>query len=308
MPAPDYSVDLELGEPAEELLEHARLHCGEDDSTRLQAIYELRDIIYERGECDPHRMDDEFLIRFLRARNFIPQRAHRLMVNYYRFKQENSQLFEDVYPLKLRHVGDSNVLAVPPYHDQNGRRLLIYRIGCWDPKAVPIDDLFKATILAMELGMLEQRNQILGGLAIFDLADIGTQQAWQITPSIANKIVKLLVSCFPATTHAIHIINHSWLFDKMYNMFKPLLNSTMRSKIFFHGYDVKSLHQHIDPEHLPERYGGVWPDYSYTIWLDSLKNNYAVAKEMITCGYKFQEDELPPEVVRKLKENDVRLS
>lgn len=82
----------------------------------------------------------------------------------------------------------------------------------------------------------------------------------------------------------------------------------MRSKIFFHGYDVKSLHQHIDPEHLPERYGGVWPDYSYTIWLDSLKNNYAVAKEMITCGYKFQEDELPPEVVRKLKENDVRLS
>lgn len=51
------------------------------------------------------------------------------MVNYYRFKQENSQLFEDVYPLKLRHVGDSNVLAVPPYHDQNGRRLLIYRIG-----------------------------------------------------------------------------------------------------------------------------------------------------------------------------------
>ncbi|KPJ12264.1 hypothetical protein RR48_11520 [Papilio machaon] len=46
MPAPDYSVELELGEPAEQLLEHARLHCGEDDSTRLQAIYELKDIIY----------------------------------------------------------------------------------------------------------------------------------------------------------------------------------------------------------------------------------------------------------------------
>lgn len=33
----------------------------------------------ERGECNPHRMDDEFLIKFLRARNFIPKRAHRLV-------------------------------------------------------------------------------------------------------------------------------------------------------------------------------------------------------------------------------------
>ncbi|CAG4997994.1 unnamed protein product [Parnassius apollo] len=308
MPTPDFSFDLELGEPTTELLEHARLNCGEDPNTRLQAIYELKDMIYERGECDPHRMDDEFLIRFLRARNFIPQRAHRLMVNYYKFRKENSELFENVYPLNLRHIGDANILAAPPYHDQNGRRLLIYRIGCWDPKTIPIDDLFKATILALELGMLEQRTQILGGLAIFDLEEIGTQHAWQLTPHVAAKIVKLLVSSFPATTHAIHVINHSWLFDKMYNIFKPFLNSEMQSKIYFHGYDVKSLHEHIKPEHLPERYGGVWPDYSYTDWLESLKKNFTVVKEMIECGYKFREEEFCPEVARKLKEEDIMLS
>lgn len=33
----------------------------------------------ERGECLPHRMDDDFLIRFLRARNFNLKRAHRLV-------------------------------------------------------------------------------------------------------------------------------------------------------------------------------------------------------------------------------------
>lgn len=33
----------------------------------------------ERGECLPHRMDDDFLIRFLRARNFNVKRAHRLV-------------------------------------------------------------------------------------------------------------------------------------------------------------------------------------------------------------------------------------
>lgn len=65
--------------------------------------------------------------------------------------------------------------------------------GCWDPKAIPVEHLFRATILAIELGMMEQRTQILGGVAIFDLEAIGTQHAWQITPSVASKIVKMLV-------------------------------------------------------------------------------------------------------------------
>lgn len=50
--------------------------------------------------------------------------------------------------------------------------------------------------MALELGLLEQRTQILGGVALFDLEDIGTQHAWQITPSVAARMVKLLVVSF----------------------------------------------------------------------------------------------------------------
>lgn len=45
----------------------------------------------------------------------------------------------------------------------------------------------------MQLGILEPRTQILGGVVLFDLEDIRTQHAWQVTPSIASRIVKLLV-------------------------------------------------------------------------------------------------------------------
>ncbi|GBP06075.1 hypothetical protein EVAR_3300_1 [Eumeta japonica] len=51
------------------------------------------------------------------------------LVNYYKFKQENPKFYEGVYPLDLRQIGDENIVAVPPYRDQEGRRLLIYRIG-----------------------------------------------------------------------------------------------------------------------------------------------------------------------------------
>lgn len=81
----------------------------------------------------------------------------------------------------------------------------------------------------------------------------------------------------------------------------------MRSRIYFHKHDHASLHKHILPAHLPERYGGIWPDYSYTIWLNSLKKNYEVAKEVIKYGYKFREEEVDPEVVRQLKEDGIKL-
>lgn len=98
------------------------------------------------------------------------------------------------------------------------------------------------------------------------------------------------------------------MFDKIYNIFKPLLTAEMRSRIFFHGYDVTSLHKHIQKEYLPERYGGIWPDYSYTIWLESLRNNPPVAKEILKCGYKFREGEFSPAVERQLKEEGITLT
>lgn len=109
-------------------------------------------------------------------------------------------------------------------------------------------------------------------------------------------------------THAIHIINHSWIFDKIYNMFKPLLNSQIRSKIFFHGYDVKSLHKHILPEYLPKRYGGVCQDYNYTIWLESIRKDYDATKEVLRCGYKIRENEITPDVARRFIEEGIKLS
>lgn len=49
MPRPDCVEDVDLGEPPTELLEYSRMHCGEDPNTRLQAIDELRDMIYGKG-------------------------------------------------------------------------------------------------------------------------------------------------------------------------------------------------------------------------------------------------------------------
>lgn len=49
--------------------------------------------------------------------------------NYYDFKEDNPEFFEGVNLSKLFKMGEHDILSVPPYRDQLGRRLLLYRIG-----------------------------------------------------------------------------------------------------------------------------------------------------------------------------------
>lgn len=56
-------------------------------------------------------------------------------------------------------------------------------------------ELLKATLLTLELGLLEPRSQILGGICIFDLGGINMNQARHMTPKIAAQIIDIMVVC-----------------------------------------------------------------------------------------------------------------
>ncbi|XP_067007616.2 alpha-tocopherol transfer protein-like [Anabrus simplex] len=286
----DVSMTLDLGEPPQEVLDYAREHIGESPDTRLRLLQDLRDMVYERGEVQPHRMDDSFLLRFLRARHFVVERAHRLLVNYYNFKENNPDLHKNINPLSLRYISEDDVVLVLPYREQTGRRVLIYRMGNWNPRNYSVEEIFKATVIVLELAILEQRAQVLGGVCIFDLGGLSLQHAWSMTPQVANRVVQLMGGSFPIRTHAIHIVNQSWVFDIVFALFKPLLDERMRERIYFHGNDWESLHQHINPKFLPERYGGTRPEYNYTEWMDSLQAIPKIREEIRSLGYIVDDD------------------
>lgn len=214
------------------------------------------------------------------------------MCRYHQFRQTNKKFYENVHPVRLRSLGDDEIVSVPPYRDQNGRRLIVYKIANWRPSKVPIEDLFKATLLIMEVGSLEPQSQILGAVGIFDLQGLSMNQAWQVSPSLAQKVVQLLVTHMPIRVAALHIVNQGWLFDTAFSLFKPFLNDRMREKIFIHGNNMKSLHEHIEPERLPVRYGGIQPEFPYVRWLEKLKYNEKVIKSMEQLGYVIDEDDI----------------
>jgi hypothetical protein len=65
----------------------------------------------------------------------------------------------------------------------------------------------------------------------------------------------------------------------------------MRSRLFFHGNDWKSLHKHINPENLPKKYGGLMEEFSYKPWIEHCKTNERVIRELELHGYCVDEIE-----------------
>lgn len=93
-------------------------------------------------------------------------------------------------------------------------------------------------------------------------------------------------------TISIHIVNQNWAFDAIFQVFRPFLNQRMKEKIFFHGKDMKSFHQHILPAHLPKKYGGLMPEYNYNSWLDNMRDTEQVIREMRQLGYNIPDEDL----------------
>ncbi len=75
------------------------------------------------------RLDDGFLLRFLRARKFNYDRAYQLLVNYYQIRADNVNIFRDLTPSTVKHVYEDGVICALPKRTPEGRRLYYYRPG-----------------------------------------------------------------------------------------------------------------------------------------------------------------------------------
>lgn len=265
---------------------------GENDDVKCELIEQLRNLIFEKGEFTAHRTDDEFLTKFLRARYWNVDLTFKLLSNYYSFRDANTNLHENVLCVKLMSLAEQEIITVTPYREQNGRRIMILRLGIWDPSKMPIDDILRLTLIILELGAMEPISQVSGGIGIFDLSGLTLNHVRYLTPSIAQKIIALIVTSSPLRTAAIHIVNQSWIFGAIIKVFTPFLNARMKEKLFVHGSDMKSLHKHIGPNYLPKRYDGVLENshFPLNLWADSLRTNDKVKWELEKLGYDTSEE------------------
>lgn len=281
---------LDLSEPSDELLEWAKENINEDPDTKDLLISELKDMIYEKGECTPSRTDDEFLLRFLRARHFIVNKAHRLYANYHNFVEDVPDYFTNVDLHTLSKIKKTNIFNCPLNRDQHGRRMIIFKIGEWVPSELSPEQVVQCVIFIIQIGILEPQTQIKGVVVIFDLSGLSLDMAWYMTPTLAKHLVNITVTSMPTRIEAMHILYRSWIFDAAFTMVKVLIPNNVKERIHFHN-DLDTLYTYIDPKLLPKSLGGAQKDFSLNMWYDDLMetDNGKIKTELENLGYEVQE-------------------
>ncbi|XP_071593745.1 alpha-tocopherol transfer protein [Heliangelus exortis] len=222
------------------------------------AVAELRQLAEaEHGQHWSQPLTDTFLVRFLRARNFDLDLAWRLLKNYQKWRIECPEISADLQPSSILGLLNAGYLGVLRSRDPHGSKVLIYRIGHWDPKLFTAYDVFRVSLITSELIVKETESQRNGVKVIFDLQGWRFAHAFQISPAVAKKIAAVLTDSFPLKVRGIHLINEPLLFHPVFALIKPFLTEKIKERVHMHGSNYRqSLTEHFPVSILPKEYGG----------------------------------------------------
>ncbi|XP_058474209.1 clavesin-1-like isoform X1 [Solea solea] len=252
--------------------EKARLELNENPDTLHHDIQLVRDMIVTRPDIGFLRTDDDFILRFLRARKFDQMETFRLLAQYFQFRQQNLDMFQsfkvdDPGIKRALMDGFPGVLESP---DQHGRKILLLFASNWDQSRNSFTDILRAILLSLEVLIENPELQINGFILIIDWSNFSFKQASKLTPNILRLAIEGLQDSFPARFGGIHFVNQPWYIHAMFTIIKPFLKDKTRKRIFLHGNNLNSLHQLILPDCLPSEFGGTLPPYDMGMWARTL--------------------------------------
>lgn len=233
-----------------------------DDWEQLEpCVSVLRRRALQASELSAVRtFSDQFLIKFLRARDGDVELSLKLLLNYQRWRRESPEISKCLSPSSVLSLLNTTYHTVLPQRDHTGSRVLIYRIGQWNPKDWSAFQVFRVSLMTSEIISTETETQKHGLKVIFDLQGWSLGHALQINPSLARKISSVLSDSFPLKVRGIHLVNEPMLFRPVFAMIRPFLPEKIKQRIHMHGADFQdTLSDFFSAPILPPEYGGEGP-------------------------------------------------
>ncbi|KAJ8960653.1 hypothetical protein NQ314_006045 [Rhamnusium bicolor] len=173
---------------------------------------------------------------------FHPQTAFKMMRRFYKFKVKHPKYGINITPHSVRQVFDTEVFCFLPTRTASGARIMIINCGTkWNPKEVKIEDMFRGIMVAIEIAMLEPKTQLGGVHVIIDLSGLSLVHVYQFSPHIAKLIIDWVQECAPVRLKGIHLINQPYIFNLLFQMFRPFLGEKLKKCVsqFYYFFKLK---------------------------------------------------------------------
>ncbi|CAG2063587.1 unnamed protein product [Timema podura] len=240
----------------------ARLYAAqvlnEDENQRDEIIRRIKQWL-ETQPTLRARSDVMNVLRFLRGCKFNEEKTKNKLINYYTMRSQLPEWFGNRDPElpQLMELLDMGVFLPLRHHDYEGHLVVIVRTAIHNPQVHQQNDVFKIGKMIVDLCMEEDEMfSVYGVVALFDLAGVSLGHAKQLPPSVIRKAVHAWQNCFPVRIRKMEFFNAPVHVNVVLNIFKRFMTDKLRQRVHIHSKGLESLQDAINPELLPEEYGG----------------------------------------------------
>lgn len=155
-------------------------------------------------------------------------------------------------------------------------------MATYNPEEYNFIEINRAGGLMFQIMLDQDDDAIVNGfINVLDLKDVTMGHFLQMTPSFAKKMTVFQEEAIPMRTKGTHFINTPAGFDKIFNMFKPMMSKKNQGRVssdtltyfihniydifiwflppfqlYVHGNNFDSLYEQIPRKYLPTEYGG----------------------------------------------------
>lgn len=245
---------------SESLLKVAKRELREDKCTRDQSLDQFRNWLSKNEDVLNVRMDDHFLLRFLRAKKFSVPMAEQTLLKYLNLKRTfphmSAQL--DFLDPRLNDIISSGYIFATPKRDKNGRRVIIINAKGFNAKQYTSMDQAKAHFLTYEYLMEDPQTQVVGLTHVGDFSGVSTAHVTNWNPTEFARLFKWGEQSLPLRHKEIHLVNVPSTLKWMIDFVKNRVSSKIRNRLTVYTND-KDVCKVVDTECLPLELGGKMP-------------------------------------------------
>ncbi|KAJ8385956.1 hypothetical protein AAFF_G00177770 [Aldrovandia affinis] len=215
--------------------------------------------------------NDQFLLRWLRARNFNVQKAEAMLRKHLEFRK-HMKADTITTEWKPPEVIEKHLSGGMCGYDRDGNPIWYDVIGPVDPKGLMLSaskqDFIKSKVRDCEMLQKECDLQtekvgrnVEGITMIYDCEGLGLKHLYKPAIETYGEVLIMFEENYPEGLKRLFVIKAPKLFPVAYNLIKHFLCEETRRKISILGGNWQEvLKKHIDPEQLPAVYGGTLTD------------------------------------------------
>eukprot|EP00090_Calanus_glacialis_P046822 TRINITY_DN9385_c0_g1_i2.p1 TRINITY_DN9385_c0_g1~~TRINITY_DN9385_c0_g1_i2.p1 ORF type:complete len:298 (+),score=58.99 TRINITY_DN9385_c0_g1_i2:254-1147(+) len=229
--------------------------------------------VVSKGQDFEDKIDETQMIRFLRAGNWDLKHSMAIFLHH----MEHTRKFLPYmggsgFPSEIEHVYREKLVWVSPYRDHQGRRVLLLRLGKWNPDTITSKQLYTATSHLFQIMSFEPKTQVSGIVILGDLVGFGMKQLGSLGLEEMKCCGDFLSGGFPLWVRRLLFINNPKVFDILFSVLNPFLGERIKNHVKFCGNDIAKLLTELPKEVLPEDLQGTSSEKDFDASMKAVKD------------------------------------